>query len=65
MCASFPPTVLAVSGSRVKATKPNLSRMHPAPRRLICFAICPYYTSSFAFVKEESKLHRSFLSGIR
>ena len=36
--ASFPPTVLTVSGSRVKALQPNLSRMRPAPRRLICFA---------------------------
>ena len=31
--ASFPPTVLTVSGSRVKARKPPLSRSHPAPRR--------------------------------
>ena len=31
--ASFPTTVLTVSGSRVRATKPNLSRLHPAPRR--------------------------------
>ena len=34
ICASFPPTVLTVSGSRVVTTKSNLSRMHPAPRRL-------------------------------
>ena len=33
--ASFPTTVLTVSGSRVRATNPTLSRMHPAPRRLI------------------------------
>ena len=33
--ASFPPTVLAVSGSRVRTTKSTLSRMHPAPRRRI------------------------------
>ena len=37
ICASFPPTVLAVSGSRVKATTPNLSWMRPAPRRLKLF----------------------------
>ena len=35
--ASFPPTVLTVSGSRVRAAQPNLSRIHPAPRRRICF----------------------------
>ena len=35
ICASFPPTVLTVSGSRVRTTQSNLSRMHPAPRRLI------------------------------
>ena len=41
--ASFPPTVLTVSGSRVRTTKSNLSRMHPAPRRRNRYAIWDYY----------------------
>ena len=55
ICASFPPTVLAVSGSRVKATKPNLSRMRPAPRRLSCYAIDYIIYMLSEFVKPSPK----------
>ena len=40
---SFPPTVLAVSGSRVRASRLTLSRMRPAPRRRICLALTTLY----------------------
>ena len=54
--ASFPPTVLAVSGSRVRATQLTLSRICPAPRRLICFCVVGIIVGYERIVKENMEI---------
>ena len=52
--ASFPTTVLTVSGSRVKACMPNLSRSHRHPEDRLVLRH-GYYSKNRRFVKGASK----------
>ena len=62
--ASFPTTVLTVSGSRVRTTESTLSRMHPAPRRLMCLRWF-YYTPDHRFVKKQLPINCSLAASRR
>ena len=57
--ASFPPTVLTVSGSRVRATQLTLSRIRPAPRRHICFCVVGIIVGYERIVKENMEISRA------